>query len=561
MEGPDSITGQDGPCSHVETTHDEAQDCANSQQNGVLDTIRASLSLAESYLPEIGTLLERVAERRTAAQVTGLPTFLRNLKRTEESLKLALSDLRTSTLDEDALTRLERKLEASLTEMARGATHWDILKRCRGLVAVNRSFQGSTSEHRKREMARMTLSGREKQMLHRSMKEQGKVEVDVVEGGDEWLEVKTLQPDRLVRQMTDGGWAWGDHAVGDDVDEAEWEDVPLAKQIRRLAAAARMNRHEYRIPHVRVVLPNIRRGDNQDVDALLDQLSRVDPLVRVTLEDGASSFLAEPLPALEESIERLLGDELAGLTPTLNMDHTILVDLASDLTHLRLEPQPWQASTTRAQIQDEARHGGLMARTLYPILDGRVLVCTREAADHFHEVLGTVGTATERERGGYLVPLDPEIRRLAPEVLRARFQRLSVYPLPPTVQMPVVIIDEDWSWASIQRAVCQGRLPPVALDVARCGNFKSSKLSIFMHGWATGMATVTSNKEVRGQIRTWLEANRRSDNDRGPRIWRVDVTRNLLAKSATSRDPEEQVVRKDATEESMLHVTNGKGAG
>lgn len=87
--------------------------------------------------------------------------------------------------------------------------------------------------------------------------------------------------------------------------------------------------------------------------------------------------------------------------------------------------------------------------------------------------------------------------------------------------------------ATVTQAVADGRLPKVALDVAQCGAFKSSKLSIYMYGWATGNVTITSNKEVRGQIRTWVEANRRDDQERGPTIWRIDVTRNLLAKSAT----------------------------
>lgn len=498
----------------------------------MLDAARKSLSLAQSYLPEVESLLARIQDRVRSSQATGLSAFVRHLRRTEESLALALSELHGAWLDEDDLNRLEKKLETGSVDVSRGAMHWDILKRCRSLLAVNQAFQGSASEARKKDMARMTLSGREKQQLHRVLKEQGKVEVHVVEGGSEWLNVKTLHPDRLARQMTDGGWGWGEHDVGDDIDEREWDDIPLAKHVRRLVAAARMNRHAYRFPRVRVVLPNLGRG-NKDIDALLDQLSRVDPLVQVLLEDGSSALLANKPPPLEVAIESLLGDEHEGLTATLNMDHTILVDLVSDLTHLHLQPQPWQASTTRAQMLEETQHGGLMTRTLYPILRGRALVCTKEAAEHFHEVLRLVGTATERERARHLVPADEETRRTPPRDLRARFQRLSVHPLPAAVQIPIRVIDDDWTWPSIRRAVAEAHLPRVALDVARCANFKSSKLSIFMHGWATGMVTLTSNKEVRGQIRTWVEANRHDDGECGPAIWRLDVTRNLLAKSAT----------------------------
>jgi hypothetical protein len=119
------------------------------------------------------------------------------------------------------------------------------------------------------------------------------------------------------------------------------------------------------------------------------------------------------------------------------------------------------------------------------------------------------------------------------EDIRRRFEELSTHPLPHNVQVPIRILAETWTMATVTQAVADKRLPKVALDVAQCGAFKSSKLSIYMYGWATGNVTITSNKEVRGQIRTWVEANRRDDQERGPAIWRIDVTRNLLAKSAT----------------------------
>ncbi|PNY23481.1 Uncharacterized protein TCAP_06567 [Tolypocladium capitatum] len=511
----------------------------SAHQEGMFASANRSLALAQSYLPEIESFLAHVACRVKTPQLTGLPTFVRDVARTRRSLQSVAAELSSTSLDEETLKHLGKKVEAYSIDLSHGAVHWDVLKRCRSFVAVNQAFQGSARDARKKELRELALSGREKQMLHRAMKEQGKIEVDVVEGGSEWVDIKTLPEDRLARQMSDSGWSWGDYEVGDDVDEQEWEDIPLAKQMRRLVTAARMNRHEYRSPRVRVVLPNIGRG-NKDMAVLLDQLSRMDSSVQVIIEDRNSAFLGS-LPPLEAAIESLLGDEFEGLTQTLNMDHTILVDLISDLTHLRLQPQPWQADTTRRQIEEEARHGGLMARTLYPILDGRGLVCTKEAAEHFHEVLSAVGTSSERERGRLLVPFDDESRHMPHAAIRARFQNLSVHPVPPSVQIPVTVIDEDWSVPSVGRAVGDGRLPRVALDVARCGGFKSSKLSIYMHGWAAGLVTVTSNKEVRGQMRTWVEANRRGEDECGPRIWRVDVTRNLLASSATPRDCEEGV--------------------
>jgi hypothetical protein len=309
--------------------------------------------------------------------------------------------------------------------------------------------------------------------------------------------------------MSEAGWAWGDH---DDADEAEaadpdeWETVPLAVQVRKLIEAARLNRHEYAVPRIRVVLPRIGRSDNRDVALFLAQLTRMDPSVKVTIEDRDSLFMTAPPPPLDKALENLLGYEFAGLSPTLNIDHSVLVDLISDITHFRLEVQPWHEHTTSWQIEEELMHeGGVMAKTLYPILAGRRLVCTREAAEHFHGLLRTVGTETERERGRLLVPWDGDTRSMTDEEIRARFNELSIRPPPPDVKIPVTIIPTHWEPSSIAKAVEEGRLPAVALDVVRCGKLGSSKLSVFMQGWESGDVTVTSNKEIRGRIRTWRE--------------------------------------------------------
>ena len=109
-----------------------------------------------------------------------------------------------------------------------------------------------------------------------------------------------------------------------------------------------------------------------------------------------------------------------------------------------------------------------------------------------------------------------------------------VLPGPATVCVAVVVIVLPGP-IDFRAAVRDGKLPRLALDVVRCGDWKGSKQSIYMHGWMENIVTLTSNKEVRGQIRTWIEANRREgdeDEVTGPRICSLDVTRNLLAKSA-----------------------------
>ncbi|KAF4976254.1 hypothetical protein FZEAL_7061 [Fusarium zealandicum] len=520
------------------------------RQSQMLEAAKGHSNLVTSCVYEIECFIKSLEANSRPVSSSGLPTFLKTLQRENNALECIIDELSGSRtgLDDQKLMIQDRKLDASANVASRGAAQWGRLKRCRGFVAVNQAFQGSSPEERRRELAKRAITGREKQNMHRLLKEQGRVEVDVVDGGREWLAVKAVSRDRLARQMNDCGWSWGDHELGDKVDEDEWEDTPLAKYVRRLVAAARMNRHEYQFPRIRLLVTNLSRGE-EELGIFLHQLEHMDPLVEVIIEDQDSTFVTTSSPPLDVALDRLVGDELESLTYTMNLDHTILINLISDLTHMNLKPQPWQAQTTRAQIEEENRHdGGLMARTLYPVLAGRKLVCTHEAAVHFHDVLLTVGTDTERERGQLLVPWNNESKNMSTEVIRKRFQELSVHELPANVQVPVTVTQGVWDMGAITRAVSQGTLPQVAQDVAQNSGFPSSKLSIFMYGWAAGFTTVTSNKEVRGHIRTWVEAHRKKDEEVGPQIWRIDVMRNLLAKAAKPREGWEEEDEAEADE-------------
>lgn len=545
------------------------QDAA-SRRAALITFATKQLRAGQACLPELEALLAALTPKTKSIHATGLVSFVQDLKTDVRGIEARLAELEQQQKQQINITdddhdeskaradveALWRRLEPRTTGAYHAATRWRVLRRCAHLVAVKRTFQGSERDER-REAVRARCGGaggsggtpmaaHETQHLHRVLNQQARAEVAVVNGGASWVDVRWITADRLARQMADAGWSWGDYGPGDVVDASEWEDAPFARQVHRVVAAARRNRHEYSIPTVRLVLPNLARGAHPDVDVLLEQLPRIDSGVTLIIEDATSEAFAdddiedEGEEAMAARITTLVGDDRQRLTDTLNLEHTVLVDLISDLTHLRLVPQPWQSRTTRAQIEEEnASSDGVMAPTLYPLLRGRRLVCTREAASHFHEMLTTVGTARERARGRLLVPLYDEERAESAETLRARFNELSERPLPEDVQFPVDILwkDEHWDEELVRRLVEEGeegqeRLPAVALDIVRRGLLRSSKLSTYMYGWRCGVVTLTSNKEIRAHMRTWVEGGRRGDEERGPRLYCVEVTRNLLAKSA-----------------------------
>ncbi|KAG5946032.1 hypothetical protein E4U59_004696 [Claviceps monticola] len=540
ITGPLSADETDAPQAHDPDPHQDLLALANK-------TVLASQVL----ITEIELLLRELSTRAKKIASTGVLMFLRSLQASHVLARQALDDLSPSSSssllpNEASLRNARRKVDTSAADISRATTHWAILKRCSSLVAIHQAFQGSAKTTRGEEISRMpSMSARQKELMHRTLKQQAKVEVHVVASGSEWLHVRTLQADRLARQMGDAGWNWGQHDSDqlpeDEVvlDEDEWSDVPLAKQVKRLIAAAKLHRHEYRIPRLRIVLPNI--GDeNPDINLFLRQLSRMDPAVHVTVEVRTGEFLSRgPPAAVEDAIRNLVGCPLEGLTETLNLDHSILVALVSDMTHLRVMLKRGHSVATRAQIEEEARHeGGLMAKVLYSILQGRRLVCTPEAAEHFHHVLRLVGTASECERGELLVPLPLESQaQMSPcnggrEAIQARFRELSVHEMPSAVDLPITVMTECWRPDSLQEDVDGGALPGVALDVVRHCGFSAAKLSVFMYGWRSGNVTLSCNREVKAQFRTLVEMYRRAEDDYGPLIWGVDVARNLLGRGA-----------------------------
>ncbi|KAG5935078.1 hypothetical protein E4U60_003386 [Claviceps pazoutovae] len=545
----ETATAIAGPLSADETDAAQAHDPDRHQD--LLALANKTVLASQALITEIELLLHELSTRAKKLASTGVPMFLRSLQASHALARQALDDLSpfsSSSLlpNEASLRKARRKVDTSAVDISRATTHWAILKRCSSLVAIHQAFQGSAKTTRGEEISRMpSMSARQKELMHRTLKQQAKVEVHVVASGSEWLHVRTLQADRLARQMSDAGWNWGQHdsdQLPEDkvvLDEDEWSDVPLAKQVKRLIAAAKLHRHEYRIPRLRIVLPNI--GDeNPDINLFLGQLLRMDPAVHVTVEVRTGEFLSrEPPAAVEDAIRNLVGCPLKGLTETLNLDHSILVALASDMTHLRVMLERGHSVATRAQIEEEARHeGGLMAKVLYPILQGRKLVCTPEAAEHFHHVLRLVGTASECERGELLVPLPLGSQaQMSPcnggrEAFRARFRELSVHEMSSAVDFPITVMTECWRPDSLQEDVDGGALPGVALDVVRHCGFSAAKLSVFMYGWRSGNVTLSCNREVKAQFRTLVEMYRRAEDDYGPLIWGVDVARNLLGRGA-----------------------------
>jgi hypothetical protein len=337
--------------------------------------------------------------------------------------------------------------------------------------------------------------------------------VDIVaQDGLEWVKVSTITSRRLVLDMAKAGWDWDDSsdeeydALSDD-DDSEG----ILKQAEALIKAAKATRVRYCQPKVRMLLTNIRMGEIKQIDGLIDKIKGL----------GIEVITAEEIPTslpIADVLKRLAVDPFADFTDVLNIDCTVLLALVSDLSHSHIEPEAWHHKAVVRQIEVE-REEQLLPSSLWPACAARRLVCTREAAQRFHEIVQLIGTDSEKERTRYL--MDDDDDPLTREQRLEGFQRLSTYGVPKEWNIPIKVLEVE-----IPRL--QNALPTIASTANK--DLSPINQSVFMYGWAEGITTISSNRTVAKEIETAVETHRTSDDERGPHIWLCPTARSLVGK-------------------------------
>lgn len=113
---------------------------------------------------------------------------------------------------------------------------------------------------------------------------------------------------------------------------------------------------------------------------------------------------------------------------------------------------------------------------------------------------------------------------LSASELRDKLNLLSRFQVPESLKLPIVTRVPDEAPTT---------LPPSATAVKR--QLTSINQSVFLHGWAGGITTVTSNRTVVKQIENIL-AKEASDETEWPLIWLCPTARSLVGKEKGRRD-------------------------
>jgi hypothetical protein len=469
-------------------------------------------------------------KHRTTILVPGQKVLLSSVKTEQAAAKRMLGELRGPLpLDDSVSGSLEtiehicEKLECSNVYSLE--TAWDVVKRCSGVEQLTSRFSLHASLGQNIPCPLCTSQGKRRCPPKGRQDNKSVVHVDaVVNGGAEWLRVMGIDERRLLHEMAEMGWDWSAEDESDDDGDC---DVPVAETVRQLVAAARVNRLNYRPPRLHIVFTRIAEGSNPEIDRLIRKLRAIPRQgVEVQIDCSNSTFLKTPPPSLQTALQNLVAQDLSSITPTVNLDCSILVALASDVTHSDIDIQPWHRRDVVFQIREEAELGSSLVKSLYPVLRSRGLVCTARAAQRFWEIVDTIATTAEAARAEILLPKAGGTEKTSEELV-AELQALSDHPVDPNLRLPIDVVKADLPDDLTAHFEAKG-LPKSAEFVSPI--LSELNRDIYLYGWVHQITTMTANNSLAKQIRLVVEEHRKDDDEAGPNIWVFPFTRALATK-------------------------------
>lgn len=382
----------------------------------------------------------------------------------------------------------------------------------------------------------------------------------IAQDGKQWIKVSTITETRLLFEVAKAGWEGGGSSASDSDDEdgtlvnglahtgIEDEIVPngrrspipdgsrtddrveIVRQAYDLQKASLAHKVHYKHPTIHFILPKISPTPSPEIARILDTIRSTGASIHLGPTTTSSSNIAT-------TFQQLAPDHFSNLTPTLNIDCTILLALVSDLSHYATRPEPWFHRAIARQIELEKREQ-LLPSTLWPAMTGKTLVCTQEAARRMREIVEGIGTADEKRRTELLLSVQSSVSAAEQEERRTEFQDLSTYTIPSNWHIPIHIIpfdpttSPDTTLQTDPATPLLQKLPPVAKKLEE--SLSLINQSVFFYGWMTGYTTLSSNRTVAKQIEEVVEGE--EGEVEGPRVWICGTARSLVGREKGRRD-------------------------
>jgi len=482
------------------------------------------------------TLLDLISRAKTL--LSELEAFRHRLRDLRQEGNVELGHFRGTVQSElSMLQRLSDKPESGSTQhIARSSnlpfleTVWNTAKNSKEVAALQKKiYASSDAKSLSQGMRQVRLNGSGTRA--RSAKENAVIVDAITDAGKTWTKVSLITNSRLLFDLAKQGWdsggsdsedEHGTFSTSDGLDDDT--DVPLLRTAKELTRAAQQFRVRTQTPKVHIVLPRIQPGEVHEVDAVLEGCRAA----------GAVLHCGEGLkdvPGLDIALPAMAPDPFESFSDSLNIDCTILLALVSEFSHAKVSKEPWFHTALRRQVEIEGNEN-LLPSLLYPAMANHPLVCTQEAASRMREIVNTIGTVSEKARTKIMMGDDTSKPHTT---LVAEMQEWSAYEVPLTWRLPIKIIDQN-------EHACQSSLPPEAQRVSE--NMTAINRSVFLHGWAAGRTTITSNRTVVKQLEGGLQAFHASLSDTAwPRIWLCPTARSLVGKEKRGAAKKDEIAR------------------
>jgi len=481
----------------------------------------AQEEVADDAGPQLSSILLDLTTRAQGL-LSDLETFKEHLRSVRLEAMIEMAHFRSTVQSElNMLERLSQNPDSnSANHIVRSSnlpfleTVWSNAKSSKDLTALQkRMYYDPLGPDNEGTPKKAVQNGRQRGKQRRLKAASTVVDV-VADGGLSWIKVSLVTNTRLLFDIAKQGWECGASSEEDeeylDSFPEEDRDVPILKTAKELASASAAMRIKTRNPRVILVLPRIIPGVQDEVDRVLEDCRKA----------GVVVWCADDMPTapdIKDAQSTMVPDPFSGFTDTLNIDCTILLAIVSEFSHAKVSKEPWFHKALKRQVEIEDNEN-LLPSLLYPAMRDRKLVCTKEAAKRMREIVDTIGTSSEKARTAILMGDDGNISR---EQLIEEMQQWSAYEVPSSWQLPIRVVDQDEDG-------CQAKLPMEATQVSR--DQTEINKSVFLHGWAAQITTITSNRTVVKQLEGELEQYIDLADGVWPKIWLCPTARSLVGR-------------------------------
>lgn len=411
-------------------------------------------------------------------------------------------------------------------------TVWSIALQCHGVKGIFDNIMWKDGP--------AVVSWDRKSVGHKPQKRKPSIRVDIVtENGDQWIKVSTTTEKKILFEITKEGLGLEDfgssESDGERSDscslnsgmENDYKRLPLFRQVHELKRAAQDMWFNYSHPSVRLILSRITEGKNKLIDLVLSDLRRSGIIVECLGSSHTPSLARNSTVDATSSFRTMApAAHHPPLTSTLNLDIGVLLCLVSDISHSApsaLSPRVFAGISTRKddlfkQIEIE-NLTPILPTELYPLLVEKSLIITTEAATQARKIVNTVGTMEERKRCDLLLAsYDQTIGGDEAQHRRIAFQDTSIHPMPSELRLPIRT-----------HPTSREHLPAAANELEL--ELSELNASIFFHGWAQNITTVTGNqhnaRDLARSVWIWVEKHG-VEQIQGPKVWVVANRRMLL---------------------------------